>query len=79
METMITIQGIAYRKKPKAPMTEITRVEITGENGLVPDFRGKPGKPANAKSLAARARAARVIATMPSPWPRLPGSIPNIW
>lgn len=44
METMITIKGIAYRKKPKAPMTEIDSVEITCEQGVVPDTRGKPGK-----------------------------------
>jgi MOSC domain-containing protein YiiM len=44
METMITIKGIAYRTKPKAPMTEIDSVEITCEQGLVPDTRGKPGK-----------------------------------
>lgn len=41
---MITVKGIAYRTKPKAVMTEIDSVEITCENGLVPDFRGKPGK-----------------------------------
>ena len=41
---MITVKGIAYRKKPKAPMTEIDSVEITCENGVLPDFRGKPGK-----------------------------------
>lgn len=41
---MITVKGIAYRTKPKAPMTEIDRVEITCEHGVVPDFRGKPGK-----------------------------------
>lgn len=44
METMITIKSIAYREKQKAPMTEIDRVEITCEQGLVPDTRGKPGK-----------------------------------
>ncbi len=38
------VQSIAYRKKPKAPMTEIDAVEISCESGLVPDFRGKPGK-----------------------------------
>ena len=38
------IQSIAYRKKPKAPMTEIDSVEITCEQGVVPDTRGKPGK-----------------------------------
>lgn len=41
---MITIQAIAYRKKQKAPMTEIGSVEITCEQGVVPDTRGKPGK-----------------------------------
>lgn len=41
---MITVTGIAYRKKPKAPMAEIDSVEITCEHGVVPDFRGKPGK-----------------------------------
>ena len=41
---MITVTGIAYRKKPKAPMTEISSVEITCEQGVVPDTRGKPGK-----------------------------------
>ena len=44
LEGQARVQAIAYRTKPKAPMTEITRVEITGENGVVPDFRGKPGK-----------------------------------
>jgi MOSC domain-containing protein YiiM len=39
-----SIQGIAYRTRPKAPMTEIDSVEITCEQGVVPDFRGKPGK-----------------------------------
>ena len=39
-----SIQGIAYRTKPKAPMTEIEQVEISCEQGLLPDFRGKPGK-----------------------------------
>lgn len=38
------VQAIAYRKKPKAPMTEIDSVEITCEQGVVPDTRGKPGK-----------------------------------
>lgn len=38
------LQGIAYRTKPKAPMAEIDSVEITCEHGVVPDFRGKPGK-----------------------------------
>ena len=41
---MITVKSIAYRTKPKAPMTEIDSVEITCEQGVVPDFRGKPGK-----------------------------------
>jgi MOSC domain-containing protein YiiM len=41
---MATVQSIAYRKKPKAPMTEIASVEITCEQGVVPDTRGKPGK-----------------------------------
>ena len=41
---MITVKSIAYRTKPKAPMTEIDSVEITCEQGAVPDFRGKPGK-----------------------------------
>ena len=41
---MITVKAIAYRSKPKAPMTEIDSVEITCEQGVVPDFRGKPGK-----------------------------------
>ena len=44
MEAMITVKGIAYRTKPKAPMTEIDYVEISCEQGLLPDFRGKPGK-----------------------------------
>ena len=38
------VEGIAYRTKPKAPMIETERVEITCESGVVPDFRGKPGK-----------------------------------
>lgn len=38
------LQGIAYRTKPKAAMTETERIEITCESGVVPDFRGKPGK-----------------------------------
>ncbi len=38
------VQSIAYRKKPKAPMTEIGSVEISCEQGVVPDTRGKPGK-----------------------------------
>ena len=41
---MITVKSIAYRTKPKAPMTEIDSVEITCEQGVIPDFRGKPGK-----------------------------------
>ena len=41
---MITVKSIAYRTRPKAPMTEIERVEISCEQGLLPDFRGKPGK-----------------------------------
>jgi MOSC domain-containing protein YiiM len=41
---MITVKGIAYRSKPKAPMTEIEQVDISCEQGLLPDFRGKPGK-----------------------------------
>jgi MOSC domain-containing protein YiiM len=41
---MANIQSIAYRKKQKAPMTEIDSVEITCEQGIVPDTRGKPGK-----------------------------------
>jgi MOSC domain-containing protein YiiM len=39
-----TVQAIAIRKKSRAPMQEIPQVEITVEAGLVPDFRGKPGK-----------------------------------
>ena len=38
------VEGIAYRTKPKAPMAETERVDITCESGVVPDFRGKPGK-----------------------------------
>jgi MOSC domain-containing protein YiiM len=41
---MPTLAAIAYRTKPKAPMTEIGQVEITCAQGLVPDTRGKPGK-----------------------------------
>ena len=41
---MPTLQAIAIRKKSRAPMQEIQQVEITVEAGLVPDFRGKPGK-----------------------------------
>jgi MOSC domain-containing protein YiiM len=41
---MITVKAIAYRSKPKAPMTEIEQVDISCEQGLLPDFRGKPGK-----------------------------------
>ena len=41
---MPTLTAIAYRTKPKAPMTEIDSVEITCEQGVVPDTRGKPGK-----------------------------------
>ena len=41
---MTTLAAIAYRTKPKAPMTEIDSVEITCEQGLLPDFRGKPGR-----------------------------------
>lgn len=41
---MPTLTGIAYRTKPKAPMTEIDSVEITLEAGVLPDTRGKPGK-----------------------------------
>jgi MOSC domain-containing protein YiiM len=40
----VYVKGIAYRSKPKAPMTETKRVEITCDSGVVPDFRGKPGK-----------------------------------
>lgn len=41
---MPMLTAIAYRTKPKAPMTEIDCVEISCEQGLLPDFRGKPGK-----------------------------------
>jgi MOSC domain-containing protein YiiM len=41
---MPTLTAIAYRTKPKAPMTEIDSVEISCEHGLVPDTRGKPGR-----------------------------------
>lgn len=41
---MPILTAIAYRTKPKAPMTEIECVEISCEQGLVPDTRGKPGK-----------------------------------
>lgn len=41
---MITVKGIAYRTKPKALMTEIEKVEISCGQGLLPDFRGKPGR-----------------------------------
>lgn len=41
---MPTLQAIAIRKKSRAPMQEIKEVEITVDAGLVPDFRGKPGK-----------------------------------
>jgi len=41
---MTAVKAIAYRTKPKAPMTETDSVEITCEQGVVPDFRGKPGK-----------------------------------
>jgi MOSC domain-containing protein YiiM len=41
---MPTLTGIAYRKAQKAPMTEIDSVEISCEQGVVPDTRGKPGR-----------------------------------
>jgi len=41
---MPTLAAIAYRTKPKAPMTEIDSVEISCEQGVVPDTRGKPGR-----------------------------------
>ena len=41
---MASVQSISYRKKPKAPMTEINCVEISCEQGVLPDTRGKPGK-----------------------------------
>jgi MOSC domain-containing protein YiiM len=41
---MPTLAAIAYRNKPKAPMTEIDSVEISCEQGVVPDTRGKPGR-----------------------------------
>ena len=41
---MPTLKAIAIREKSRAPMQEIQQVESTAENGLVPDFRGKPGK-----------------------------------
>jgi MOSC domain-containing protein YiiM len=41
---MPILTAIAFRTKPKAPMLEIGQVEITRENGIVPDFRGKPGR-----------------------------------
>jgi MOSC domain-containing protein YiiM len=41
---MLTVQAIAVREKSRAPMQEIPQVEITLDAGLVPDFRGKPGK-----------------------------------
>jgi len=44
LEGQAHVQAIAYRKKPKAPMTETDNVEITCEQGVLPDFRGKPGK-----------------------------------
>jgi MOSC domain-containing protein YiiM len=39
-----TLTAIAYRSKPKASMTEIEQVDISCEQGLLPDCRGKPGK-----------------------------------
>lgn len=44
MPSMATVRAIAYRTKPKAPMTETGHVQISCEQGLLPDFRGKPGK-----------------------------------
>lgn len=41
---MPTLAAIAYRTKPKAPMCEIDSVEISCEQGVVPDTRGKPGR-----------------------------------
>jgi MOSC domain-containing protein YiiM len=41
---MPTLAAIAYRNKPKALMTEIDSVEISCEQGVVPDTRGKPGR-----------------------------------
>ena len=41
---MPTLAAIAYRTKPKAPMCEIDNVEISCEQGVVPDTRGKPGR-----------------------------------
>ena len=41
---MPTLAAIAYRSRPKAPMTEIGAVDITCDAGLVPDTRGKPGR-----------------------------------
>src|SRR5918996_1635179 len=44
MSAKARLLGIAARKAPKAPMFELTSTEITMENGVGTDFRGKPGR-----------------------------------
>ena len=36
--------GIAIRPKSRAPMTELLQAEVSPEQGIVGDFRGKPGR-----------------------------------
>ncbi|MGF1690879.1 MOSC domain-containing protein [Photobacterium kagoshimensis] len=38
------VLAIAKREKSRAPMEEMTQAAITTEQGVVGDFRGKPGK-----------------------------------
>ena len=44
MSDRCTLQGIATREKSRVDMVEHAEIEVTIENGLVGDFRGKPGK-----------------------------------
>ena len=36
--------GIAIRDKSRAPMTELRQAQVSPEQGIVGDFRGKPGR-----------------------------------
>lgn len=41
---MATLEGIAYRHKPKAMMLESRGLEVSPERGIAGDCRGRPGK-----------------------------------
>ena len=43
-QTLGELIGIAVRVKSRGPMQEVDVAEITKENGVMHDFRGKPGE-----------------------------------